>query len=257
MTKPIYTFQSKAMGTCALQNTYIIRHDGTPLIYVVADGMCFPDALAQDYAAWGGFNPALVSCNWVGSVIKAVPREEFVTEFNNKLKKVLDECENDQDLLEYLRPQLQKVYKLLNRTPQPKIPVQLRFVPQVWVNDYASPAAPLGPTEWFVDRSDIRFNFDRDHEQRDDLRHHVNAPSWLADWSGPFEVELIDPDALNSHEWRLLDEGPFETKEQAQEFIDAEVGIPAYPKESELFWYIESLQEIESGEIDETTATHD
>lgn len=244
MSTQVYTFQSKVMGTCSLMNVYIIKRNGTQLVHVVTDGNCFPDILAKDYAEWSGFNPESLSCNFVGSVIKAVPRETIVTEFNNKLAEVLTACESDSDLLDYLRPQLQKVYKLLNRTPAPKIPVMLRFVPQMWINDYAATVDALGPTEWVVDRSDIFFDFAKEHEQRDDLRYHVNAPDWIADWQGPFEVELVDPDALNSHEWRLLDEGPFETREQAQEFIDAEVGIPAHPKQSELFWYIEVLQEV-------------
>ncbi len=74
--------------------------------------------------------------------------------------------------------------------------VRLRFQPQAWVDDYAIPVDPEGETEWTVDISKIAFDFYEDHYSRDHLRYEGNAPEWVQQWEGPFEVEAVDDDEL-------------------------------------------------------------
>ena len=83
---------------------------------------------------------------------------------------------------------------------------QLRctFEPQFWggpKDDYAYPANPEGETTWIMDMIEVKEltgcadteNLDDDPFSRDELRHSRNAPQWVKDWSGPFEVswELV------------------------------------------------------------------
>lgn len=69
--------------------------------------------------------------------------------------------------------------------------ITLKFYPQKWVNDYAYPCEPLGVGTWQVDSSLIDFDFEEDHYKRDCLRFEGDAPQWIRDWSGPFEVDSI------------------------------------------------------------------
>ena len=77
--------------------------------------------------------------------------------------------------------------------------VSLSFVPQKWVNDYAIEQEPRGEKTWKIPTSDFLRDFpdqdtwEADHEKRDSMRHHPNAPRWVKEWEGPFEVELDDP----------------------------------------------------------------
>jgi hypothetical protein len=82
--------------------------------------------------------------------------------------------------------------------------VTLRFKPQAWVNDYGIDADPEGPTEYEVPKEDLLAAFTclaewgDEHETRDGFRSHRNAPKWVRNWSGPFEVELAD---FNADPW--------------------------------------------------------
>lgn len=69
--------------------------------------------------------------------------------------------------------------------------IKLRFLPQVWINDYAVPCDPEGTTEFEVAESSISFDFENDHYERDELRFDDNAPDWVKEWSGPFEIERV------------------------------------------------------------------
>lgn len=62
---------------------------------------------------------------------------------------------------------------------------RLRFVAQVWVNDNTMSVDPMGKTDWLVPIEAIDFDFDNEHEKRDELRLHENAPDWVKDWYGP------------------------------------------------------------------------
>lgn len=76
--------------------------------------------------------------------------------------------------------------------------VKLNFNPQAWVRDYAISVDPEGDTTWtvpkalFLELFPTEADFNSNHHERDDLRHKGNAPQWVRDWSGPFEVELLD-----------------------------------------------------------------
>ncbi len=77
--------------------------------------------------------------------------------------------------------------------------ITLKFKPQAWVKDYAIEVDPEGPDTWEVSDEEIiqkfpsRTDWETDHYERDDMRYHDNAPKWIREWSGPFEVELNDP----------------------------------------------------------------
>lgn len=76
--------------------------------------------------------------------------------------------------------------------------VTLRFVPQAWVSDYAIVVDPEGAREWTVSRELMLATFasgpewQGNHQAREDMRFEGTAPIWIRDWSGPFEVDLVD-----------------------------------------------------------------
>lgn len=86
------------------------------------------------------------------------------------------------------------VVKALEDTDPRK--VTLRFVPQKVEHDMCVPADPEGMLTWQVPRVLMRLRFpdraawERMHEARDAMRHEGNAPQWIRDWDGPFEVTL-------------------------------------------------------------------
>jgi hypothetical protein len=76
------------------------------------------------------------------------------------------------------------------------------FIPQMvnsWLGGDIYPADPKGETEWDVTEY-VRANYSpgdieemvnsgRD-EMTDSLREDPNAPEWVREWDGPFEVDL-------------------------------------------------------------------
>lgn len=76
--------------------------------------------------------------------------------------------------------------------------VTLTFWPQAWWNGHAIEVDPFGPTDWTIPLSLLlqRFPTEVDWhakaEDRDDLRYEGDAPQWIRDWPGPFEVSLDD-----------------------------------------------------------------
>ena len=68
------------------------------------------------------------------------------------------------------------------------------FVPQAWINDYAVECDAEGPRTWDIGNlteDEIR-KLDEDSYTRDELRFHPNAPAWVRDWTGPFEVYVYN-----------------------------------------------------------------
>lgn len=69
------------------------------------------------------------------------------------------------------------------------------FTPQAWVNDYAMTVDPEGPTEWETvfdgltdeQREEILYG---GHDAFDLLKSDPDAPVWVRDWSGPFEIHI-------------------------------------------------------------------
>lgn len=73
--------------------------------------------------------------------------------------------------------------------------VRIRFTPQAWIRDYATEVDPQGPREFEVPVRDAQNEQgewlpDRSYES-DILREHKNAPKWIRQWSGPFEIEIL------------------------------------------------------------------
>jgi hypothetical protein len=84
------------------------------------------------------------------------------------------------------------------RTGEPgSDPVTVRFRPQAWVRDHAVEVDPHGPVTFTVPAADARNGSDVWLEDcsydSDRLREHPNAPAWIRDWQGPFEVEIEHP----------------------------------------------------------------
>ena len=84
--------------------------------------------------------------------------------------------------------------------------VNVSFVPQAWINDYAIEIDPLGDTDWDisieelcdvlgVSEDKITPDFDLDTTEGDQLRYSINSPKWIKDWSGPFRIEINSIDA--------------------------------------------------------------
>ncbi len=81
------------------------------------------------------------------------------------------------------------------------------FTPQAWINDNAMTVDADGETMWLMplaEALDLKNGF-RTHnpfyktaadleeaDELDDLRNSNHAPAWMKDWSGPFEVSLLE-----------------------------------------------------------------
>ncbi len=87
----------------------------------------------------------------------------------------------------------------------PIVPVEtvtLRFTPLAWIRDYAVTVDDEGPATWEVPRALLleRFPLEKDwleqDEERDAMRFEGNAPAWIRDWTGPFEVDMAQPGVL-------------------------------------------------------------
>lgn len=98
-----------------------------------------------------------------------------------------DECNGESDnLAEWIEAALPDTGPL----------VTLRFRPQAWVRDYAISVAPENPDTWQVPKALLleRFptidDWSESDEDRDAMRHEGNAPAWISEWPGPFEIDL-------------------------------------------------------------------
>lgn len=72
--------------------------------------------------------------------------------------------------------------------------VRVHFRPQAWIRNQAVDADPNGPTDYTVPAAEAKDATGRWLEdcsyESDTLRAHPDAPSWIREWSGPFEIEL-------------------------------------------------------------------
>lgn len=109
-----------------------------------------------------------------------------------KLRDALDRQAAQQDARDGL---------LAGAEPTVNDTVTVRFVPQAWIRDTAIRVDPVGATTFEVpaaDAKDTDGNWLPDHDYPSDrLREHANAPDWIREWSGPFEVE-IHPKSVRS-----------------------------------------------------------
>ncbi len=73
--------------------------------------------------------------------------------------------------------------------------VTVRFLPEVWMHDYAMPVEVEEPNEFQIpeqDAKDENGDWLPSHDDASDhLREHDNAPDWVKYWPGPFEIEII------------------------------------------------------------------
>ena len=70
-----------------------------------------------------------------------------------------------------------------------------KFIPQARVNDHAVVIDAYGETTWDITESTVAQAREaaRDGSDWDYLRDDDNAPFWVREYPGPFEVELISP----------------------------------------------------------------
>lgn len=77
------------------------------------------------------------------------------------------------------------------------------FTPQAWINDYAHTVDAEGPTEWdptaylaehapHVIAELEAGEFSTWNDREDLLKGDPNAPEWVREWSGPFEIDVRD-----------------------------------------------------------------
>lgn len=71
------------------------------------------------------------------------------------------------------------------------------FLPQAWQCDYAIEVDAEGPTTFDIteemkglSKEQIDLHV-RDSGENDDFRNSPNAPQWIKDWSGPFEITVV------------------------------------------------------------------
>lgn len=76
--------------------------------------------------------------------------------------------------------------------------VTLQFKPQAWIDDYAVSVDVDHPDRWTVPLALLleRFPTEQDwrhrDEDRDQMRDEGDAPTWIRNWSGPFEIDVAD-----------------------------------------------------------------
>lgn len=102
---------------------------------------------------------------------------------------------------EYMRT-IQAPKPLLADLPQAT--AHIHFEPQAWLRDYAISVDPEGDTEFEIplDCPDLWYKDGQlveDHSyESDELRSHPNAPEWIRNWSGPFDVEITNRDEIEA-----------------------------------------------------------
>lgn len=71
------------------------------------------------------------------------------------------------------------------------------FKPQAWIDDDAVEVDAEGDRTWSIGNlTEAQIDaLHLDSEARDNLRFHSNAPKWVRDWAGPFEVYVYEDDA--------------------------------------------------------------
>lgn len=120
----------------------------------------------------------------------------IMTELSDK-----EDCDSKASALQRLQAaadDIQKIYKAIEELPD-DVPdpdpnpdnkrIMAAFVPQVWINNHAVTADPLGETRIDITEAVLAMTRD-DTDETDDLRHLPGAPDWIDSWSGPFYVAV-------------------------------------------------------------------
>ena len=75
------------------------------------------------------------------------------------------------------------------------------FTPQAWIRDYAIDVDPEGPQTWDctaeIATMPARYAqqvIQDGHDPDDWLKGDPNAPEWVREWSGPFEIHVSGPE---------------------------------------------------------------
>ena len=69
-----------------------------------------------------------------------------------------------------------------------------KFHPQAWQNDYAVDVDPEGETRFMAPWPATAPLPDDGQYESDYLRYADGVPQWIADWGGPFYVEITNRD---------------------------------------------------------------
>lgn len=72
--------------------------------------------------------------------------------------------------------------------------ITVHFQPEAWINDYAVAVDDEGPDAWVVtdDTASMIATMDEAHDDLDFVRGDENAPEWVREWQGPFEITIVD-----------------------------------------------------------------
>lgn len=125
----------------------------------------------------------------------------IMTELSDK-----EDCDSKPSALKRLQAaadDIQKIYEAIEELPD-DVPdtdpnnkrIMATFVPQVWINNHAVTADPLGETRIDITEAVLAMTRDEalalrdDTDETDDLRHLPGAPDWIDSWSGPYYVAV-------------------------------------------------------------------
>lgn len=64
---------------------------------------------------------------------------------------------------------------------------RIHFTPQAWLNDHAISVDREGDTSFIIPA--MPEGMDPDGYEFDRLQQHLNCPTWIREWSGPFEMD--------------------------------------------------------------------
>lgn len=74
--------------------------------------------------------------------------------------------------------------------------MRVHFQPQAWISDYATQVDDEGEDIWIVTDETarrVRARFESYTSQDlDFVREDDNTPHWVREWSGPFEITVVE-----------------------------------------------------------------
>lgn len=98
--------------------------------------------------------------------------------------------------LQRVADDVEELYDNIDALQQPANRIFATFVPQVWINDRAVTADPLGDASIDVTAAVLAMTraealeLRDDTEQTDALLNLDTAPAWIRDWTGPFYLAV-------------------------------------------------------------------
>ena len=75
--------------------------------------------------------------------------------------------------------------------------IEIKFVPQAWIDDYAVDVDPEGPDTWDVTTYVTAMSQEqafalRDNQDESEPMLRFNAPEWVINWQGPYRFEVAN-----------------------------------------------------------------